>query len=431
MMRWTTSRNGWRRGAAALIGALMLGALPGCGGSSDDSDGQVRLVNASTGYTSMDLYVDSDKVSAAVGYGEASEYFGTTAGTHTTAFHSEGSATAILTQSRSLAKDTPVTLITYGWSGGLAALALTDTEDAAASGKAKLLVVNTAADAGSVDVYLSGTSDDIADATAVAYSVAGGSSYSGGYVAVNSGTYRLRVTAAGSTTDVRLDIDGLTLNSTQVASLVITPTTGGVLVNGLLVAQGGTVTALNNTQARVRVVSGVNDGGAITATFAGTTVASASTAPAIGNYAQLTAGNGTLALSGTSTSATQTFTAGGDYTVLVLGTASAPTMTVLSDDNRLPTSSTQAKLRVLHGLSDDTSALTLSADYSAVAQNVAQGSASAYGTLTAATLSSLMVYSSAGTLYSDTDVTLAAKGVYTVFMLGTTSQPLHVLRKER
>ena len=156
-----------------------------------------------------------------------------------------------------------------------------------------------------------------------------------------------------------------------------------------------------------------------------------STAPAIGNYAQLTAGNGTLALSGTSTSATQTFTAGGDYTVLVLGTASAPTMTVLSDDNRLPTSSTQAKLRVLHGLSDDTSALTLSADYSAVAQNVAQGSASAYGTLTAATLSSLMVYSSAGTLYSDTDVTLAAKGVYTVFMLGTTSQPLHVLRKER
>lgn len=430
-MRRTTQWNGWRHGAAALIGALVLGVLPGCGGSGDDGDGQVRLVNASAGYTSLDLYVDGDKVSSAIGYGEASGYYGTTSGTHTTAYHSEGSATAVLTQSRSLAKDAPVTVITYGWSGGMAALALTDTEDAAASGKAKLLVVNTAPDAGSVDVYLSGTDDDIADATAVAYSVTGGSSYSGGYVAVTSGTYRLRVTAAGSTTDVLLDINGLTLKSTQVASLVITPTSSGVLVNGLLVAQGGSVTALNNTEARVRVVSGVSNGGTVTATFDGTTVASASTAPAIGNYAKLTAGTGTLALSGTSTSASQTFAAGGDYTVLVLGTADAPTMTVITDDNRLPTSSTQAKLRVMHGLSDDTSALTLSADYSAVAQNVAQGSASAYGTLTAATLSSLMVYSSAGTLYSDTDVVLAAKGVYTVFMLGTTSQPLHVLRKER
>lgn len=430
-MRWTTQWNGWRHGAAALIGALVLGVLPGCGGSSEDGDGQVRLVNASAGYASLDLYVDGDKVSSAIGYGEASSYYGTTAGTHTTAFHSEGSATAVLTQSRSLAKDAPVTVLTYGWSGGMAALALTDTEEAAASGKAKLLVVNTAPDAGSVDVYLSGADDDIADATAVAYSVAGGSSYSGGYVAVTSGTYRLRVTAAGSTTDVRLDINGLTLKSTQVASLVITPTSSGVLVNSLLVAQGGSVTALNNTEARVRVVSGVSNGGTVTATFDGATVASASTAPAIGSYAKLTAGTGTLALSGTSTSASQTFAAGGDYTVLVLGTASAPTMTVITDDNRLPTSSTQAKLRVMHGLSDDTSALTLSADYTAIAQNVTQGTASDYGTLTAATLSSLMVYSSAGTLYSDTDVVLAAKGVYTVFMLGTTSQPLHVLRKER
>lgn len=430
-MSWMTPWKGWRYGAAAVISSLMLGALPGCGSSSDDSDGQVRLVNASAGYASLDLYVDGDKVSSAIGYGEASSYYGTSAGTHTTAYHSEGSATAVLSQSRSLGTDAPVTVITYGWSGGLAALALTDTEEAPASGKTKLLVVNTAPDAGSVDVYLSGADDDIADATAVAYSVAGGSSYSGGYVAVASGTYRLRVTAAGSTTDVRLDTTGLTLKSTQVAALVITPTASGVLVNSLLVPQGGTVTALNNTQARVRVVSGVSDGGAVTATFDGTTVASASNAPAIGNYAQLTAATGTLALSGTSTSASTTFTAGGDYTVLVLGTASAPTMTVISDDNRLPTSSTQAKLRVMHGLSDDTSALTLSADYTAIAQNVTQGTASSHGTLTAATLSSLMVYSSAGTLYSDTDVTLSAKGVYTVFMLGTTSQPLHVLRKER
>jgi hypothetical protein len=425
--------NKYRRATAALLGGLLMAGLGGCGGNSDDSEAQVRLVNASMGYTSMDLYVDDTLTSSAIGYGQTSGYHAFTSGSHTTSFTSNGSSTYLLTQTRSLAKDAPVTVITYGWQGSLKALALTDTETAAASGKAKLLVYNTSTDAGSVDVYLSGSADAIEDATAVAYTVAGGSAYSGGYVSVNAGTYRLRVTVAGSTTDVLLDTSGLTLSSTQVAALVITPTASGVLVNGLLVPQGGTVTALDNPQARARVVSAVSDSGVVSASLGGTPLTSGATAPAIGSYVRLSAGSltPTVTVNGTAmTLSAQTVAAGGDYTLLVWGSAAAPQFSLINDDNRLPTTSTNAKLRVIHGL-DSTATLTLTADYYPVADGVAQGTASSFATLTAATLSNLAVQSSAGTLYSDDDVTLSAKGVYTVFMLGSSSNPLHALRKER
>ena len=65
-----------------------------------------------------------------------------------------------------------------------------------------------------LDVYLTGTDDSLADVSAAIGGVVAGSS--SGFSTVRSGSYRLRITQAGSKTDLRLDVPDITLTSTGV-----------------------------------------------------------------------------------------------------------------------------------------------------------------------------------------------------------------------
>jgi Domain of unknown function (DUF4397) len=428
------NRRSWGRLTAGLIGVPLLGGVTACGGSSSDGDANVRLVNASAGYPSLDFYVGGTLYASSVAYGTKSDYIGVDAGSYTTAFMAAGSTTAVLSQTHSLAEDAPTTLVAYGWNGSLKAFALTDTESAPASGYTKVMVYNTAADAGSVNVYLGGEGSDVANATAVAYSVAANSNAS--YVRVAAGSYRLRVTTSTDTTSVLLDTTGLTLTSEKVLCLVVTPGSGGVLVNALSIVQGGAVTSFVNPNARLRLVSAVTGGAVASASFNGTTLASSATAPSVGAYVNVGAATAvpTVSVAGTAvTLPALTLSAGGDYTLLLWGDATAPQYTLVSDDNRLPSSTTATKMRLINGLETD-AALTLSADYSSVVDNLARGQASSYVTLAKTSLNDLQVSSGGTVLYENSDgVTLIAEGVYTVFMFGTATPTgrQFMLRKER
>ncbi|MDQ5896874.1 MAG: hypothetical protein QG612_960 [Pseudomonadota bacterium] len=412
---------------AALIG--------GCGGSSSDDNATVRVINASTNYGALDLYVDDELRSSSIAYGQTSGYLGFEEGSHTTTLTRTGSGTALSSVSRSLSSDYGTTVIAYQADGSLKTAQLTDSESAPSSGRAKLLVFNASPDAGSLDVYLSASSDSLDNATLVASSVSSGSS-SGSYTTVGSGTYRLRIAAAGSTTDLRLDAASVTLGSQGVYTLVVTPTSGGVLVNSLLVSQGAEITPINTDLARVRLVSAVASNGAVGASFNGSTLATSVTSPAIGSYALVKAGSAapTITVNGTSLStASVTLAAGSDSTMLVWGPAASASLSVIGDDNRLPTSSTSAKIRLIHGASVNTNPLTLTTNYTAIAENIALGAASGYSSVTAGSSNTIEVSDTtlATALYSVSDVTLSAKGVYSVFMLGSGSTVTGTLRKER
>jgi hypothetical protein len=148
-----------------------------------------------------------------------------------------------------------------------------------------------------------------------------------------------------------------------------------VLVNSLLVRQGGAITALDTDLARVRLVSAVASSGAVGASFNGSTLATSVTSPAIGSYALVKAGSATptISVNGASLStAAITLAAGSDTTMMVWGPAASASLSVVSDDNRLPTSSTSAKIRLIHGASINSNPLTLTANYSAVAENIAR-----------------------------------------------------------
>jgi len=415
---------------------LVAGGLAGCGGGTDSGRASLRLVNASHGYAALDLYVDDSRRASAVARGAASDYAAVAAGQAvSTVLTQAGSTTALSTVSRTLAEDTAYALVAHGWAGALRVTLVQEDVAAAASGRAKLRVMNLGSDPGALDVYLTGDAESLDDAVPLAAGVEAGGSTS--HLTLGAGSYRLRVTAAGNRQDLRLDVSGLSLGSTQVANLLLTPATGGVLVNAALLVQRGSTTALPNRWARARVVAALSGNARVTAAVAGSTVASALTAPSVGGYGLVTGGdNLPVQLSVDDRVVTvpnQALAAGGDHTLLVWGPAAAPQLAVLTDDNRLPTGSTQARVRLVNGLHGAGVGLGLEVDFSALAVNIAEGTASPYGLVNASSAMRLEVKSplSATPLYTLTEARIDARSLYTVFMLGEAGAPQPLLRRER
>lgn len=419
----------------ALGMGLGVALVAACGGNSSSSGpANVRLLNATSGYPALNVAFDGAAASSAVAFGGVSAYLTASTSGASTVITDTVSTSALSTNVRSFAKDAHYTLLAYGSAGALKTDLLEESVAAAASNVTSLQVLHRAPDAGAVDIYLTGNTDSLDSATAMASNLGVGSNLS--YIPVTSGTYRLRVTGAGDKTDLRLDVTGLVLGSTQVANLVLTEGVGGVLVNSVLVVQQGTATPLVNTQARVLVVSAVAGAASVTAAIGGTTVASGAVSPTIGKYT-LVAGSTSapmdLAVNGAVVPVPNlALVPGGDYTLLVWGSAAAPQVTLVVDDNRFPTVTGGAKIRLVNATSGAAAALTMKADFTAVADTIAQGQASVYANVTSSTTMRIDVSSaSSPTLYTLTGATFAAKGLYTIYMLGDSAAPIGDPRRVR
>ncbi len=438
MLMGTRTRDTQRRGLLLALAAGLLSLLAACGGGgSDDEDGssgtaQLRLVNASRAYASLGLAADGSSLASGVAYGQASSYANVSTSGVSLQVQSGGST--VVAQSATLAAGTQYSLISYGWAGQMRSTLLQEEESAPDAGNSKLLVMNLAPDAGTLDVYLTQNTDDLGNATPVVAGLAGSSSSS--YLSLASGSYRLRITGSGRLGDLRLDIPAVTLASQGVATLLITPTPGGVLVGGVLVAQQGAVSAHGGGMARARVVATLADQARVTAQLGEVAMLASSVAPAIGDYQIVPAGSSagfSYSVNGqTQTPSSPTLAEGQDYTLLLWGTPAAPQLQLIADDNRLPASNT-ARLRLINGVARLDAGLSLVLDYSAIASNVQPGNASAAALVNASSSSLLQVNSpTAGTpVYSVASLPVLSGGVYTVFMMGGAENMIGTLRKER
>ena len=139
-----------KRHLLGLLAALPLAWLTACGGGGDNgNDANVRLINASAGYASLDLYVAETKEISAVAYGTGSDYTGVKSGDSVeNVLTSAGSTTELLNQTRTLGSGKKYTILAYGWEGALKSVIFTDDESAADSGKTKVGVYNGAVGAG-------------------------------------------------------------------------------------------------------------------------------------------------------------------------------------------------------------------------------------------------------------------------------------------
>ena len=422
----------WR--CAALMALAATALLAACGGGgADRTKAQVRLVNASSGYAQLDWRVDDQLRQGAVAYGDTASYAEADPG-KTNTLSRAGTGTALLTFNPGVSERKHYTLLAYGPQGGLKQLLLDDNAGAPADNRSQLRVVNAAPDAGALDVYLTGAADTLAESVPVQSGAAVDAV--GAWLTVNSGSYRLRVTATGSKTDLRLDVSGLALASKQVVTLVLSPATGGVLVQGLVLSQQGAIAALAPTQARVRVVAGLADTGSVNLRVGGAAVLSNVNAPAVTPYTLVPAGEQAVVVSVNGSAqpgSSVTLTAGADYTLLVYGAAAAAQVRWLGDDNNLPSDRTRAKLRLVNAVEGLSGPLSLSADFAPVADGVAAGTASAYGGIDTTTTAQLSV-SAAGTaapVFSAVDQTFVAAANYTVFLVGSATGPVGIVRKDR
>lgn len=428
-----------RRGLRALFSTLSAGLLmAGCGGSGGDDGGSasIRLVNLTTSRSAFDL-VDADEdttLAGSVAADQASTRATVNDGETGFELRRAGNDGAVVTASWSLTAGTKYTAIAYGAEGSLKMAMLEEDEDTPEAGKARLRLYNTSADSGSLDLYLTDSDTALEDAAITATVSSSGAS---SFVTLVPGTYRLRLTASGDTADLRLDLPSVTVTDRGVVTLVLTAGSGGVLVHAATLEQDGGMTAYANPSARVRLAAGTPGNASIGAVIGGTALASGQRSPSVGGYRLVPAG-AELSLATTVNgsalpASTVTLKAGGDYTLLVHGDLAAAQAVLLADDNRLPTTTGHAKIRLVNALAALEGGLTLNVNYSALAIEIAPGAASDHGSLAAVTDVPLEVISPLSTtaLYAIAEADLSAKGVYTVFMLGSSAAPYGMLRKDR
>ena len=416
----------------AILAALL---LAGCDVAGSGGDAYVRVVNASMDYASVDLYLDDKLKIASTGYQSASSYLKVDSDSYDVEFRRSGSSGALGSYNTDLEGDERLTWLVLGPSGDFQVIAIDESRDPADKDESLLRVVNAASDAGSVDVYLTDATTDLDDVSPDYSAVATDALAGEGLVNLDAGTYRLRVTAAGSKTDVRLDRPDLVLASKGVYTLVVTGTTGGVLTDAMLLKQDGDVAVLPTTQARVRAVVGLDGGTTTNISVDGTALVSAATIPVLGTYRVVDAGAAdvTMSVDGSDVAVGDlTLAAGADYTLVYTGTPSSVTQTSVLDVNRLPASGS-FKVRLINAMSALAEPISMSVNFLPAADSVALGSVALSDEIDAVTNGRLDVtrVSTSSTLYSLTSLSLESRAVYTQVMFGSAAAPTGALRKDR
>ena len=187
---------------------------------------RVRLMNALISSTAIDFSVDGQVAASGIGFGAASPYVAVSAGSHRLTAQSSGTGTTLVDFTRDLTADGAYSLIPAPGLSQFGALFIPD-DPTPASGQAKIRVVHVAAAPGAISLYITSPTSDLSSATPAVPTLAFGAASP--YVTVAPGTYRFRVTPAGTPSTVLLDTGNITVAAGSVRTLLVTDAPGGGL----------------------------------------------------------------------------------------------------------------------------------------------------------------------------------------------------------
>ena len=421
------------------IGCLVLASvvLANCGSSNSSSTANLRVVNATITHQSLDLLIGASVVVPATVADNASAYASVAGGSETLQLNDAATATALVSTIASLAGGQHFALVAYESGGAVKTAVLTEDFVAPAAGTAQLRIYDIATDAGALDVYVTAPTTDLSTVPSPTLTITADLyAASSGWLVYNPGTYRLRVTGAGNKADMRIDMP-VTVTALQVATVVLAPASGGLLLNGSTLIQQGTYAASRNTTARLRLAAAVSASAKVDATAGSTAIDAGSVSPSVGTYVVVPA-SGVLAVNVNNVALVPPaagLTAGSDATLLVYGDPGNATASLIADDNRRPSSSTNVRMRLVNAVTGTLSDLTMTANFAPVATNVTPGTVSDYGLVAASTGMQLEVTSplKQTPLYTSPilGLNIAGDSVYTMFMMGDFGAPQPILRRDR
>lgn len=421
-----------------LAAAALLSSCGGGGGSQ----GQVRLVNATLTHASLDMISSSDSSTlvSAVATSTVSGYVGVNSGAPSLQINDAGSSTALVGTTFALNGGQHVSVVAYEIDGVMQVpgLIAEDTTNPS-SGLSALRVLDLAPDAGGLNIYViansstTGPSAAPTSTTSPTFVISSPSQASAsGYSLITPGTYSIWVTSATNASDVRLTINSVSLVDQQNAALILTPTAGGVLVNGSTLVQQGAYTSYPTTGARVRVVAAVGaqssgNPSVVNVTAGSTTLAANVSAPRVGSYVTIPS-TSSLAVTVNGAALTlskATVSAGTDTTLLVWGDASAPKTTLLADDNHESSTAGAVKVRLVNAMSGTSATpVTWSVAAAQLTTPIAVGAASDYYNSLQSTGVDFQANSTAdGSLVFSKTTDLQQNEVYTLFLFGNGGAP--------
>lgn len=416
-------------GAVGVVAAGI--ALIGCGSSNSSGDSaSLRLINATNTHASLDMLVNSAVAVSATATDTVSAYVSPGSGSNTLQLNDSGSGTALATTVPTLSAGNHYTVLAYESGGNIKTVVLPEDIATPATGAVTLRLYDAAIEAGKLDVYV--TSNACTNLSSVAASASFGTLTAPAAISLTQGvgTFNVCVTGLGSKSDLRLSMP-ITVASQQVATVVMTPASGGLLLNGGLLIQQSNFAATRNTNVRMRLAAAVSGGATVAASAGTTTIDAGSVAPALGSYVLVPATSAlNISVNGSSVGAPAGLVAGSDVTLLVYGNVGSATAALITDDNRSPSDSTTVKLRFINGITGSTGALTLTANASQVGSAIASGTASDYASIPGSTTAmNLTLYSSAvAGVYYTGSATFSANTVYTVLVGGNVSTPQLLIR---
>ena len=292
----------------------------------------MRLVNATQTHSSIALLANGAPAITATPLDAVSAYAGVAAGSPALQVNDATTSGALTTLAPSVGGNAHYVLIAYESGGAVRSAVINEDNAAPVAGTAAVRIFDAATDAGAIDVFITDPAVDIATLTSPSVSFASSASLqTSGFLSFAPGTYRIRVTGAGNASDLRLDIPSITIANQEVAFAVLTPTSGGTLVNGAVLAQQGAYSAGRNTNARVRLAAAVSGGAVVSASAASAPIASGVISPSVSAYALVPAGRAlNISVNGASVGAPATaIGAGSDSTLLVYGAPGAATASLI------------------------------------------------------------------------------------------------------
>ena len=211
--------------------ALTLLATLAVSACSDDKDvtapattAELRVVHASPDAPNVDVLVDNTVALTNVAYKGVSTYLPVPSGNRNLKVRATGTTTVVIDATPTLDEGSAYTVIATGPVASIAPLLLTDDLTSPAAGNVRVRLVHASPAAGNVDIYVTGTTHDLTAATPTLANVAFRAVSD--YLEVPAGTYRVRITPAGTKT-VAIDVNNVTLTAGQVRTAVAVDAPGG------------------------------------------------------------------------------------------------------------------------------------------------------------------------------------------------------------